>query len=90
MTLMKIQKIICQGERDRFVYDQNSERIPVPQYASISASWEPYRTSRENINKKQEEEKGNQFREIQICKKEKYKKPHQHHGSIMQNVTEEY
>ena len=36
----------------------------MPQYASISASWEPYRTSSENINRKQEEQ-GNLLGKIQ-------------------------
>ena len=43
--------------------DQNSERIPLAQYASISASWEPYGTTTWNINRKQEVEEGNQFLE---------------------------
>ena len=47
----------------------------MPQYASISASWEPYRTSSENINRKQEEQ-GNLFGKIQKYKNteiQKYK-----------------
>ena len=55
------------GEGDRFGCDQNSERIPVAQYASISASWEPYKTSSGNINRKQEGE-GNQSRECYSLK----------------------